>query len=172
MLVQKKYIALLILSIVLIVAVVYWPKRWNYIVVHHSAGKFGNIEHLQQVHKERQPNDPVDAIAYHYIIGNRHGLGDGIVDSDSRKQYDLWGGHLRMVNFDKNFRGVGICIIGNLDSNEITSKQFDALVELTKELMTRYNIQKENVLFHGEIKNEQTACPGKNFPKKLFLDKL
>ena len=52
----------------------YWPHRWNYIVIHHSAGDFGNIEFLQQVHRERQSKDPIDAIPYHYIIGNGNGL--------------------------------------------------------------------------------------------------
>jgi len=36
-----------------------------YIVIHHSAGEHGNIEFLKQVHRERQANDPIDAIPYH-----------------------------------------------------------------------------------------------------------
>ena len=47
----------------------YWPNRWKYIVVHHSAGDFATLESLQQVHRERQPGDPIDAIPYHYVIG-------------------------------------------------------------------------------------------------------
>ncbi len=162
----------LVLILLLTLSFFYWTRRWNYIVIHHSAGRYGNIEHLQKVHRERQPKDPIDAIAYHYIIGNGHGLEDGAVDHDFRKAYDIWGGHVRSVNFDRNFRGIGICIIGNLDEEEMTSAQFDKLVALTKELMSKYGIEKENVLFHGEIKNEQTACPGKNFPKQRYLDQL
>ena len=169
---KKRYAASLIILILLISVAVYWPCRWNYIVIHHSAGNYGNIEHLQQVHRDRQPSDPVDAIAYHYIIGNGNGLGDGTVDSDARKKYNIWGGHLRTINFDRNFRGIGICLIGNLDSEEMTAKQFDSLVKLTQKLMKQYNIPKENILFHGEIEHEQTACPGKKFPRKRYLERL
>ncbi len=169
---KKKYQILLIAVFILALALIYWPRRWQYIVIHHSAGKFGNIEHLQKVHSERQPNDPIDAIAYHYIIGNGHGLEDGAIDSDLRKRYNLWGVHVRSVNFDKNFLGIGICVVGNLDKDEITDKQFASLVELTKELMANHGIKEEHVLFHGEIEQEQTACPGKHFPKKRFLEAL
>ncbi len=26
---------------------IYWPNRWKYIVIHHSAGNYGNIEILE-----------------------------------------------------------------------------------------------------------------------------
>jgi len=68
---KKRYILLLILLLLSY----WWTVRWNYIVIHHSAGDYGNIKHLQKVHRERQSRDPLDAIPYHYIIGNGHGLG-------------------------------------------------------------------------------------------------
>ena len=34
---------------------------------------------LRQVHRERQPNDPIDAIPYHFVIGNGRGMTDGEV---------------------------------------------------------------------------------------------
>ncbi|MEO1048991.1 MAG: peptidoglycan recognition family protein [Bacteroidota bacterium] len=168
----KKYRILIITLILLVSALFYWPRRWKYIVIHHSAGSYGNIEHLQQVHRDRQPNDPIDAIAYHYIIGNGNGLEDGKVDSDFRKQYNIWGGHVRATNADKNFRGIGICIIGNLDEKDMTQAQFNSLVRLTKELMSKYGIRKENILFHGEIEGEYTKCPGAKFPRKKYLNQL
>ena len=82
-------------------AAMYWPNRWKYIVVHHSAGSFGNIDFLQKVHRERT-KDPIHAIAYHYIIGNGNGLADGEVDSDIRKEYNLWGSHVSVNNLDRN----------------------------------------------------------------------
>lgn len=169
---MKKYRTLLIIVAILALVTIYWPRRWHYIVIHHSAGRFGNIEHLQKVHRERQSNDPIDAIAYHYIVGNGYGLEDGAIESDRRKKYNLWGVHVRSVNYDKNFRGIGICLVGNLDKEELTAKQFTSLVDLTRQLMSTYGIDKGNILFHGEIENEQTACPGKNFPKERFLKAL
>lgn len=168
----RKYRKLSIVIILLVMMGLYWPARWQYVVIHHSGGRFGNNEHLQKVHDERQPNDPVNAIAYHYIIGNGDGMEDGAVDHDIRKTYNLWGGHVRSINFDENFRGIGICVIGDLDKGHMTDKQFTALVELTRDLISRYGIAKENILFHGEIEHEHTACPGKHFPKKQFLEAL
>lgn len=149
--------------------VFYWPNRWKYIVIHHSAGNFGNIKFLQKIHRERQQGDPIDAIPYHYIIGNGNGLGLGEVDSDWRRENNIWGGHVSLNNPDKNFRGLGICLIGNYEKNNIPKGQYDSLVLLTKELMLQYSIDLKNVHGHGHIYGESTKCPGKNFPMEKFL---
>jgi N-acetylmuramoyl-L-alanine amidase len=54
---------------------------------------------------------------------------------------------LARINWDRNFRGLGICIIGNLDKKEMTSKQYESLIELTLSLMEAYNIDIDNVGF-------------------------
>lgn len=63
-------------------------------------------------------------------------------------------------------------MIGNLSEQNMTRKQFDSLLKLTKELRERYNIPVENVLLHGGIEDEQTECPGKRFPKERLLKML
>ncbi len=147
----------------------YWPRRWKYIVIHHSAGNFGNIEFLQQVHRERQANDPIDAIPYHFIIGNGNGLADGALASDFRQEFNLWGAHVSAHNIDRNLRGLGICVIGNLDQQAMTAKQYESLVTLTKELMNTYNISINNISGHGDTPGESTRCPGKYFPQVRFF---
>ena len=87
----------------------YWPNRWQYIVVHHSAGNYGNIEFLQKVHRQRQAGDPIDAIPYHFIVGNGNGMEMGEVASDWRKENNIWGAHVSGRNSAKNFFGLGIC---------------------------------------------------------------
>ena len=94
---------------------VYWRHRWNSIVIHHSGGSRGTIELLQQVHRERQPYDPIDAIPYHYLIGNGKGLGMGEVASDWRREWNIWGAHLSRENLTRNFWAIGICLIGNFE---------------------------------------------------------
>ncbi len=116
----------------------YWRDRWSYIVIHHSAGSYGTIEFLQKVHRQRQPRDPIDAIPYHYVIGNGNGLGMGEVASDWRQANNLWGTHVFANNPARNFLGIGICLIGNLDEDEIPPEQFQSLVDLTRRLMTKY----------------------------------
>ena len=150
-------------------ATLYWPNRWKYIVVHHSAGNFGNIEFLQKVHRERQQGDPIDAIPYHYVIGNGQGLGLGEIASDWRQENHIWGAHVSGRNSDRNFRGIGICLIGNYEVNTVPSRQYAALVSLTQSLMERYSISEKNVTGHGYTNGEHTKCPGKNFPMKKFL---
>ncbi|MCP3963791.1 MAG: N-acetylmuramoyl-L-alanine amidase [bacterium] len=143
---------------------VYWKTRWRYIVIHHSAGSHGTIELLQEVHRQRQAGDPVDAIPYHYVIGNGNGLGLGEVASDWRQRFDIWGAHVSGNNSGRNFLGIGICLVGNLEEKALPPKQFQALVELTRKMMSKYGIPPENVAGHGKIDGEATKCPGRYFP--------
>jgi N-acetylmuramoyl-L-alanine amidase len=147
----------------------YWKRRWQYIVIHHSAGSSGNIKILQQVHRQRQANDPVDAIPYHFIIGNGNGLALGEIASDWRRFYDIWGAHVSNKNLDRNFRGIGICLIGNLEKTEPPLEQYSALVSLTKKLMSEYGIFPDNVTGHGMTPGESTKCPGEKFPMDKFM---
>lgn len=151
---------------------VYWPRRWEYIVIHHSAGNYGTIEFLQEVHRERQGGDPIDAIPYHYVIGNGNGLGMGEVASDMRRELNLWGAHLSGNNTLKNFLGLGVCLIGNFEEHDVPAPQFDALVALTRSLMQQYGIPAENVGFHGRIQGESTKCPGSRFPYERFTEAI
>jgi len=165
----QKYKKSIILTVLTLVFLYWWTHRWNYIVIHHSAGEYGNIEFLQRVHSQRQSRDIVDAIPYHYIVGNGKGLGVGVVKSDWRRYWHIWGMHVSRHNIDRNFRGLGICLIGNFENHGISNKQYRALVKLTKELMQKYNIPIENISGHGYTKGERTKCPGKHFPMERFL---
>lgn len=137
-------------------------------MIHHSAGDFATIEFLQQVHRERQGGDPIDAIPYHYVIGNGNGLGMGEVASDWRRDFNVWGTHLSENNMAKNFLGIGICLVGNFEETDVPAKQLEALVVLTKSLMYTYGIPLTNVGFHGLIEGESTKCPGRRFPYAEF----
>jgi N-acetyl-anhydromuramyl-L-alanine amidase AmpD len=169
---KKRWILLIAILIMVVLTVQYWNNRWDYIVIHHSAGDYGNIEHLQDIHDQRQSKEPIHAISYHYIIGNGNGMEDGKVESDIRKKYNLWGVHVSGNNRDRNFKGIGICLIGNLENKEMTPKQYESLLLLTKDLMGKYNIPIDHVGFHGKIEGESTKCPGKKFPYEKFIKDL
>lgn len=149
-------------------ATLYWPQRWRYIVVHHSAGDFGTIEFLQKVHRQRQGRDPVDAIPYHYVIGNGNGLAMGEIASDWRREFDIWGTHVSGNNAARNFLGIGICLVGNFEFAPVPQAQFDTLIALTRALIEEHGIPAENVSGHGMIEGESTKCPGRNFPMDDF----
>ncbi len=142
----------------------FWKMRWRYIVIHHSAGSFGDVEFLQRVHRERQPGDPIDAIPYHYVVGNGNGLEAGEVASDWRQAWDLWGAHVSGRNTARNFFGIGVCVIGNYEEGKMPEAQLEALVALVRRLMDRYDIPLRNVQGHGMIEGEATKCPGRRFP--------
>lgn len=146
----------------------YWPNRWRHIVIHHSGGDFATIEFLQRVHRQRQAGDPVDAIPYHFVIGNGNGLLMGEVASDWRRDFNIWGTHLSANNTVKNFLGLGICLVGNFELYDVPERQFEALVTLTTSLMQRYDIPASNVGFHGLIDGESSKCPGRRFPYRKF----
>ena len=150
----------------------YWPNRWKYIVIHHSAGDSATIASLQQVHRERQPGDPVDAIPYHFVIGNGNGIGMGRVASDWRQDMNIWGTHVSARNKVRNFAGIGICLVGNFEDSSVPEPQFEALLRLTKQLMDRYSIPAENVNFHGKVPGESTKCPGRLFPYERFQEAI
>ncbi len=150
----------------------YWPNRWRYIVIHHSAGNSATIESLQQVHRERQPGDPIDAIPYHFVIGNGNGIGMGEVASDWRKDMHIWGTHVSARNKGRNFAGIGICLVGNFETCVVPEAQFSALLTLTRSLMAKHRITADNVGFHGRIDGESTRCPGRLFPYERFHEAI
>lgn len=150
----------------------YWPSRWKYIVIHHSAGNFGNIKFLQQVHRKRQASDPIDAIPYHFVIGNGNGMKMGEVASDWRKHNNLWGAHVSGNNSDRNFRGLGICMIGNFEKYAVPEPQYQALLGLCRSLIAEHKISTEAVSGHGLTPGESTLCPGKFFPMSRLLREL
>ncbi|MGI9301545.1 MAG: peptidoglycan recognition protein family protein [Gammaproteobacteria bacterium] len=151
---------------------IHWRRRWKYITIHHSAGTFGNISFLQKVHRQRQPSDPVDAIPYHFVIGNGNGMGLGEIASDWRYEYGIWGAHVSGNNADRNLRGIGICLIGNFEKQEVPKAQLDALVTLTRQLMKDFDIPAKNVTGHGYLPGESTRCPGNKFPMSWFMSEV
>jgi N-acetyl-anhydromuramyl-L-alanine amidase AmpD len=140
--------------------------------VHHSGGNYGSIELLNKVHRERQKSDPVDSIPYHYVIGNGNGMGMGEVAQDWRTDYGLWGAHVSANNADRNFRGIGICLIGNFERNPVPEEQYQSLMTLTRRLMKKYSIDIRHISGHGYTVGEHTKCPGKLFPMERFIREL
>ena len=158
---RRHFLTISALGALLLGATFYWPRRWRTIAIHHSGGGFGDIALLRRVHRERQPRDPVDEIPYHFVIGNGNGLGLGEVVPTGRWRLGLWGAHVSTRNMDRNFRGIGICLIGNFEDAEVA-------VSLTRDLVDRFGISANGVAAHGRIAGETTLCPGRHFPMDRF----
>lgn len=142
--------------------------RWKYIVIHHAAVDEGNLKSLDRYHREERHME--NGLAYHFLIGNGNGMGDGEIAVGNRWKRQLDGGHLASVA--QNRTALGICLIGNFDKHPPTPKQLRSLEELIRALMTRCNLGASAVKTHQQINVVGTKCPGSKFPTRSFLARL
>lgn len=144
------------------------PGRWKYIVVHHSGVDTGTLKSLDRYHREERRME--NGLAYHFVIGNGSGMGDGEIGVGSRWTRQLDGGHL--ASLAQNKVSLGICLIGNFDQKKPTAKQMQSLTALTEALMKRSKLTPNAVKTHQQINVLKTRCPGMNFPTRSFLSGL
>ena len=133
--------------------------KWQRIVVHHSAIKYGNVEKYDAAHRLRGMQN---GLAYHFLIGNGIDAGDGEIEIGPRWQKQQAGGHVK--NHLINQTAIGICLIGNFEKTHPSKKQLAAFTQLMDWLQGVALGKKVHFAGHRELKGEQTVCPGKHFP--------
>ena len=134
------------------------PGRWKWIVVHHSAIKYGNAAIYDKAHRKRGMEN---GLAYHFVIGNGIDSSDGEIEIGNRWLKQLDGGHVRRDDINKV--GIGICLVGNFEQRKPTSKQLLAFRELVEYLRSDV-VGKIRFAGHKEIDPRHTGCPGRYFP--------
>lgn len=144
------------------------PGRWKYIVIHHSGAEEGNLKSIDRYHREERHME--NGLAYHFLIGNGKGMGDGEIAIGNRWKEQLDGGHLRSETQNKT--ALGICLVGNFDKTPPTAKQLRSLENLTRALMKRCALSASAVKTHQQINVVHTRCPGSKFPTRSFLANL
>jgi len=144
------------------------PGRWKYIVLHHSGAEDGSLKSIDRYHREERHME--NGLAYHFLIGNGNGMGDGEIAVGNRWKEQLDGGHLRSESQNKT--ALGICLIGNFDKTKPTAKQLRSLENLTRALMKRCGLSAGAVRTHQNINVVHTRCPGSKFPTRSFLANL
>ena len=142
--------------------------RWKYIVIHHSGVDEGTLQSIDHYHRTERHME--HGLAYHFLIGNGHGMGDGEIAVGDRWKAQLNGGHLRSE--DQNKIALGICLIGNFDKTPPTAKQLRSLENLIRVLLKRCDLSAGSVRTHQQINIVRTECPGSKFPTQAFLGKL
>lgn len=138
------------------------PARpWRYVVLHHSASEAGSVESIDADHRTRKDASgiPWRGIGYHFVIGNGRGMSDGQVEATFRWTEQTSGAHAGEARY--NDEGIGICLIGNFQTDLPTEKQLESLSQLITQLQGPWQIPDDRVMTHGQIK--ATACPGKQF---------
>ena len=138
-------------------------EKWQRIVVHHSAIKYGNVEKYDAAHRLRGMQN---GLAYHFLIGNGIDAGDGEIEIGPRWQKQRAGGHVK--NHLINQTAIGICLIGNFEKTHPSKKQLAAFTQLMDWLQGVALGKKVHFAGHRELKGEQTVCPGKHFPLALM----
>ncbi len=144
-------------------------NKWEYVVLHHSATHEGNANNFDKYHREQKKWEY--GLAYHFVIGNGNGSGNGEIEVGDRWKKQIHGAHT--ANTDLNQIAIGICLVGNFEeNNEPTDNQFKSLISLVSYLSKKYNIPESHIVKHGQVLQKGTACPGKNFPYKRFINEL
>lgn len=134
-------------------------KRWECIVVHHSGSDKSTPQGMRDHHVRVRG---WDELGYHFIIGNGIGYGDGQVFVGARWTQQKHGAHCKTDNNYYNDHGIGICLIGNLETHGPTPKQLATLARLSSFLGANCGIPQSRIYTHGGV-TKKTACPGRYF---------
>lgn len=141
---------------------------WKNIVIHHSATMADKATNMDRVHREERRME--NGLAYHFVIGNGRGMGDGEVYIGNRWRRQIQGGHLKSTY--KNEISIGICLVGNFEKQPPTRRQLAALESLIRYLLARTEVHPTGVTTHTIIHPNHTLCPGRHFPTDSFLRKF
>lgn len=139
-------------------------RSWDAIVIHHSATEVGSAEVFDKVHRSKG----WDELGYHFVIGNGSETPDGFVEVGSRWKKQKHGAHCKTVDNHYNDYGIGICLVGNFESQYPSPAQLQSLRRLVVYLANKYNIPADRVLGHREVEGTNTRCPGRNMPLELI----
>lgn len=145
-------------------------KRWQYIIIHHSATEVGNAELFDRGHRRR---GFWNGLGYHFVIDNgKGGMHDGQIEIGHRWNHQMDGAHCNAA--DMNKKGIGICLVGNFNEDTVSRNQSDSLAWLVRQLQMKYRIPASRVLRHNDVpgKRGKTDCPGSRFPWSSFRKQI
>jgi LysM repeat protein len=144
------------------------PGRWKNIVLHHSGTAEGSAKGMENYH--RRVRHMENGLAYHFVIGNGHGMKDGEIFVGNRWTRQIDGGHLHSLA--QNKVSLGICLVGNFEKTRPTTAQMESLKALLSALETRCKIKDSQITTHREINDVGTRCPGRYFPVSTIEKEL
>ncbi len=131
-------------------------NQWQWIVIHHSGTFSGNAAAFDRYHSRVKHME--NGLAYHFVIGNGHGSGDGEIEVGKRWRLQLPGGHVRGEALNRI--AIGICMVGDFNEDIPTRKQLDSLSGLLAYLLSITSVDKKHVVGHRDMPGQATICPG------------
>ena len=142
-------------------------ERWRSIVIHHSGRPTGDERSLHRRHVAYG----YDGLGHHFVIGNGHGLGEGVVHVGYRWNQQLPGAHAAGPRANElNEQAVSICLIGNGNQRAYSELQIRQLIRLVQRLQREIGIPATGVHLHSDV--AEVADPGRYFPTAEFETQL
>jgi N-acetylmuramoyl-L-alanine amidase len=152
----------------------------KFIVIHHSATLDGKTFDWQAIRNYHINTLGWKDIGYHFGI------------EKINEQYEILIGRNMLEvgahTYGINSISLGICLVGNFDTDKVPDQQLSKALELTRTLMKVFNIPIENVIGHREvyvlcqeklincdkrvIEENTKTCPGLNFSMNYFRELL
>ncbi len=133
---------------------------WRWIVIHHSAYRSGDTSTIDAAHvKDRG----WDGIGYHFVIGNGRPMPRGRVDATWRWKQQYHGAHAGSGPSQSPYNqdGIGICVIGNYDDDQLDPYVQARLIELCALLVEHVpTLSSTRIIGHRDVPGKETACPG------------
>ncbi len=136
---------------------------WTRIVIHDSGTTKGSAQALANSHQELG----LDGSGYHFVIDNGRGDDNGRPDIHPTARWTGQSAGAFLNSLDPQHREqpntIGICLIGDTDTETMDKPQMQQLVWLVQQLETRLRIPEAQV-------RVQTA--GRRFPTATFRGQL
>lgn len=132
-------------------------EKPSMIIIHYTDMKTGK-EALERL------CDPASEVSAHYVIEENGDIYQ-LVDDDKRAWHagvGEWEGER-----DINSASIGIELVNPGHSHgyrDFPDAQIDALIELTKDLILKYNIPVDRILGHSDVSPGRKIDPGELFP--------
>lgn len=129
------------------------------IVVHHSASDIDTT--IQDIHRWHL-NRNYAGVGYHYAVYPDGSIWRG------RPEWARGAHAYQDPQHDANVDGIGICLIGNFQTEKPTEEQMESLVWLIQDIYIRF----PGIAVIGHKHVMPTACPGALFPWKELYARL
>ncbi|MEM6257899.1 MAG: peptidoglycan recognition family protein [Planctomycetota bacterium] len=148
-------------------------KDWQYIIIHDSRGVAGGEKQLNDawnLEYERQGLPATRGAGYHFVINDLAGRSDGEVEIARRWKDQQAGDYINGEQADKwNRDAIGICLMGDADSQPFSDGQMDATIKLVRLLQQAYDIPRSKVFLHTGRSADSLApfFPAGEFRKQI-----
>lgn len=135
---------------------------WRWIVIHHSGTRSGDTASIDASHVRDRG---WEGIGYHFVIGNGMPMPAGRVEATWRWKQQYHGAHAGAAPAQEPYNqdGIGICIIGDYDQQELDPLVEERLVQLCVLLILHDpGLSPARIIGHRDVPARATDCPGRN----------